>query len=216
MSVTLTTLSATLTKPGLVPYITEWSSEHYPSVPVVARGRWGIGYTRERPGDRDHRGVLWTRTTTAPGNGRPLFRRVHPLRQRRAMRHLLCQVCGRPADQNEQGVLWLLGDPDKGWSGSEVTGQPPVCVDCAVVASRACPHLRGNTLAMRVGHAPIESVTGILYGPGPDGPRRLGAATLPYTDPRIRWLQAFQLMRALDDCTVVDLAEEKERAEAVR
>jgi hypothetical protein len=204
MSSTVTDQSIAKSAP-LVPYITEWSSEHYPSVPVVARGRWGIGYARERRGDRDHRGVLWTRITTAPGNGRPLFRRVHPLRQRRAMRQLLCQICGGPADRNEQGVLWLLGEADKGWTGSEVTGQPPVCLPCALVASRACPHLRGNALALRVRHAPIEGVSGILYRPGPNGPVRLGPATLPYTDPRTRRLQAFQLMRGLYDCTVVDL-----------
>jgi hypothetical protein len=216
MPSTLTDFPATFAKPGLVPYITEWSGERYPKPRIVARGRWGIGYAKERRGDRDHRGVLWTRVTAAPGDGRPRFRQVHPLRQRQAMRRLLCQVCGGPADRDERGVLWLLGEAHKGWAGSEVTGQPPVCLDCAVVASRACPHLRGNALAMRVGHAPIESVAGILHGPGPDGPRRLGAATLPYTDPRIGWLQGFQLMRGLDDCTAVDLAEERERAEAAR
>jgi hypothetical protein len=193
---------------GLVPYITCWSGERPTRTPVVAKGRHCIGYRRERQGDRDAHGVLWARYVRAPGVGEPEFGAVHPYRQRQAMRRLLCQVCGEPADQNDQGVLWLLGQADRPWSGSESTSQPPVCLHCAGPASRVCPHLRGNALALRVRHAPIAGVLGILYAPGRHGPVHIGPMTLPYTDPRVRMLQARQLIRNLLDCTLVNLEQE--------
>lgn len=193
---------------GLVHYITGWSGERPARTPVVAKGRNGIGYRRERPEDRDARGVLWARYVRAPGVGEPEFGAVHPYRQRHAMRRLLCQVCGEPADQNDQGVLWLLGQADRPWSGSESTSQPPICRRCARPASRVCPHLRDNTLALRVRHAPIAGVLGILYTPSRHGPVRVRAARLPYDDPSVRMLQARQLIRNLLDCTVVDVEQE--------
>jgi hypothetical protein len=197
-----------LARAGLVPYIACWSGERPTRTPVVAGSRWGIGYAQERGGDRDAHGVLWGRYVRAPGTGEPEFGRVHPYRQRHAMRRLLCQVCGAVADRNEQGVLWLLGDAGRGWSGAEATGQPPVCLRCAGPASRACPHLRRGTLALRVRHAPIAGVFGKLFAPSRRGPVCVGTATLAYDDPRVRWLQARQLLRDLQDWTVVDLDRE--------
>jgi hypothetical protein len=195
-----------LTRAGLVPYISSWSGEGASRTPVVAKGRWGIGYRRERPGDRDAHGVLWARYVRAPGQGVPQFSRVHPHRQRRAMRQLLCQVCGGPASRNERGVLWLLGEDD--WSGDDPTGQPPICLRCAGPASRACPHLRRRTLALRVRQAPVVAAYGTFYGLGRSGPICIGPAAIAYNDPRISRLHARQLMRALNEWTVVDLNEE--------
>jgi hypothetical protein len=140
--------------------------------------------------------------------GEPRFKKVHPHRQRHAMRRLLCQVCGGPADEDERGILWLIGEPERGWSGEELTGHPPVCLRCAGPAIRACPHLRRGTLALRVRHAPITGVFGGLYTLGRHGPAFVGPATLGYDDPRVRFLHARQLMRSLCDWTVVDLDEE--------
>lgn len=201
-----------LVRAGLVPYIVRWSGERPVRTPVVARGRTGIGYQHERPGDRDAHGVLWTRYVRAPGEGTPEFGGVHPNRQRHAMRRLLCQVCGAPADRNEQGVLWLVGDAGRGWSGEDVTGHPPVCLRCARTARRACPYLReSGTLALRVRDAPLVGVSGKLYEPRRRDLACLGPATLAYDDPRVRYLQATQVMRALRDWTVVDLDHEPRR-----
>ena len=192
---------------GPVPYIVRWSGERPVPIPVVARGLTGIGYRHERPGDRDARGVLWRRYVRAPGDGVPEFGGVHPWRQRRAMRRLLCQVCGGPADRNEHGVLWLVGDPGRGWSDEEVTGHPPVCRRCAAVARRACPYLRDKgALVLRVRDAPLVAVSGTLYELRRRDLVRLGPATVAYDDPRVRYLHATQLMRALRGRTVVDPA----------
>lgn len=197
-----------LVRAGLVPYITNWSGERPSRTPVVAKDRWSIGYRRERRGDRDAHGVLWTRHIRAPGVGEPEFSAVHPYRQRHAMRRLLCQICGEPADRNDQGILWLLGRADRPWPGQESTGQPPICLGCAHVARHVCPHLRGGALTLRVRQAPVAGVLGILYTPGRHGPIPAGATTLPYTDSGVRMLQARQLVRNLFECTVIDLEEE--------
>lgn len=204
--------SDALTRAGLVPYIAPWSGEHRTRARLIATGS-GIAYQDERARDRDDHGVLWMRRTCAPGVGTPQYSKVHPYRQHQAMRDLLCQVCGGPADQDERGILWLLGQADKPWKGAELTAQPPVCLRCAGPASRACPHLRRRTLALRVGRAPVVGVKGILYLPWRGGLARVGPANLSYSDRRIRWLHAFQLFRELHDVTVVDLNEELATAE---
>lgn len=94
----------------IAPYITSWSAEQDLPYRLVERPGLGIGYTDESFGDRDAHGVLWQRAAVRHGVGRPEFGKVHPLRQRRAMRQLLCQVCAGPADRNYDGVLWLLRD----------------------------------------------------------------------------------------------------------
>lgn len=90
---------------GPVPYIALWSGERLPAPRVVNSPRGGIGYPDENLLDRDHCGVLWTRVRSCRGVGEPIYEKQHPLRQRKAMRALLCQVCAAPADQNQHGVL---------------------------------------------------------------------------------------------------------------
>jgi hypothetical protein len=98
---------------SVVPYVTEWSEEQKPPFVVVERPGMGIAYADESLVDRDSNGVLWFRMASRPGIGRPVFGKVHPLRQRRAMRRLLCQVCAGPADRTDDGVLWLMRDCER-------------------------------------------------------------------------------------------------------
>src|ERR1043165_6650830 len=86
---------------SVVPYVTRWTGEQILHPRVVERAPVGIAYTDETVTDRDRDGVLWIRITTSIGDGRPLYRQMHPFRQRRAMRKLLCQVCARPADHTD-------------------------------------------------------------------------------------------------------------------
>jgi hypothetical protein len=100
--------------PVTVPYITQWSAEDFSPVWLVQRRR-GIAYADERPGDRDKHGVLWARVSSLPGQGRPPYGKLHARRQRKAITKLLCLICGRKADRNRDGLLWLVGeDPDGG------------------------------------------------------------------------------------------------------
>lgn len=190
------------------PYITQWSAEQKPSCQLIERLGRGIGYLDETLYDRDDHGVLWDRTPHRPGTGQPMFAVVHPLRQRRAMHRLLCNVCAGPADQTDDGTLWLVRDYRNDWPGwpnrMGVT-EPPVCAPCVRVATRLCPSLRKGAVAIRARHKPIVGVRGLLYRSNGRTPVAIGHETITYGDPRVRWIQARYLIRELLDCDLVPL-----------
>jgi hypothetical protein len=197
----------------VVPYITRWNSEHITKASVVQRSG-GIAYADERPGDRDRYGVLWARVTSSPGQGRPQFGKVHARRQRHAMLRLLCQVCGRPADRNADGVLWLVGEDaadQASWPVPYQTPQPPVCTPCAARAAQMCPHLRLHHSALRVQDFQITGVHGALYYPSHPNPVQIGAAGLALDHTHIRWLRAGQLIVSLCKFTVTSLGKLTDR-----
>jgi hypothetical protein len=190
------------------PYISTWSEETEPPTPVIERPGRGIGYLDETIHDRDRHGVLWLRALSRPGEGQPLFAKVHPLRQRRAMRRLLCNVCGQPADRTEDGVLWLLKDHRTDWPGwpqAMAVTEPPVCLPCVRLATRLCPALRREgAAAVRARNAPISGVHGTLFRCEAGLPVAMDEVTVAYGDPRLRWLRAAKLVRELQDCTIVE------------
>ncbi|WP_328912668.1 MULTISPECIES: hypothetical protein [unclassified Streptomyces] len=197
-------------KPTLgVPYIATWSAEQVLKPTVVFDPRHGrIAYADEVPADRDSHGALWNRITLRPGQGTPQLGKVHSLRQRRAMRRLLCQVCAGPADLNEHGMLWLLGDYSQDWPNwpdGMATPHPPVCLPCAWKSTRACPHLTTGFAAVRVKQYPVVGVYGGIHDPrNPDqGP--VIDEVVGYHHPNIRYTIAHQLVRQLLDCQPVDL-----------
>jgi ferredoxin len=191
----------------VVPYITWWSAEHAPSEPLTIRdGR--LAYPQERLGDRDQHGVLWIRVPLRRGQGRPEFGRLHPRRQRAAMTHLRCQVCGKPADRTSAGLLWLTSeDPaDRGnWPDPLETADPPLCAPCAVKAVQMCPRLRRCHTALRVRKPTPVAVRGSLHRPGTPRPIPLCVAGIYLDDPRVRWILAGQLIVALEQFTVTTL-----------
>ncbi|WP_433890191.1 hypothetical protein [Streptomyces sp. CA-111067] len=192
--------------PVRVPYVTRWSGEKDLDVPVVVRrGGRGVGFAHERAFDREL-GVLWTRTVSEPGRGRPEFGKVHSLRQRLAMGGLRCQICGGPADRNRDGVLWLLdADAHELRRGDELTAHPPVCVPCAHQSVRGCPHLRPAWVAVRVRSYALWGVLGVRYSSlGPE-PVAVDTAQVRFGDPHLRWVRAHQLIASLGDFTVTDL-----------
>ncbi|OLF06242.1 hypothetical protein BLA60_33245 [Actinophytocola xinjiangensis] len=193
------------------PYITQWSGEREPEFTLIERPGRGIGYLNETLTDRDDQGVLWFRTPNRPAHGEPLFARVHPLRQRRAMRRLLCNVCANPADHTADGTLWLLRDFRDDWPGwPENVGaiEPPICVPCVRLSTRLCPALRRGAVAVRVRRAPIAGVRGALHSRGPSSePHPTDDITVTYDDPRARWVRAINLVRQLQECTLIDPAD---------
>jgi len=192
----------------IVPYVTAWSTERTLPAQVAAHPNFGIGYADETLGDRDRHGILWPRTPSRPGHGRPEFGKVHPLRQRRAMRRLRCQVCAGPPDRDALGVLWLLRDHRADWSDwpeRMAATEPPVCLRCARLSVRACPALRTGHVAVRVGDSAVQGVYGVRYRPGQPYPAPAGDAIVTFDDPDIHWVRAAQLVRELRDCTLVEL-----------
>jgi len=197
-------------KPTVVPFITSREAEIHSTARLVVRpeGR-GIGYHDEGDQDRDERGVLWGRVTQALASP-PVWRNVHPARQRVCMERLLCQICADPADRTGAGWLFLQGG--KGGEGV-LTAQPPLCLQHALVAALQCPYLNGQLQAMRVQAPLLYGVLGtgyildrhseLLQLP-PDPP-------VPYSHPRVGWVLASQLVRCLTGVTVIDLEQEVDR-----
>ncbi|HEV2783870.1 MAG TPA: hypothetical protein VGX25_31170 [Actinophytocola sp.] len=190
-----------------VPYVTTWTTEQPLPTEVIARPGSGIAYADETLGDRDGNGVLWQRMASRPGRGRPEFGKVHPLRQRRAMRRLLCGICAGPPDRTEQGVLWLVRDFRNDWPGwpeRMAATEPPVCLPCARRSVRVCPALRLGAVAVRVGRSAVAGVYGVRYQAGNPLPIAVADAVVAFDDPAIGWVCAAQLVRELRDCTVLD------------
>jgi hypothetical protein len=193
---------------GVVPYIATWSEETKPDVKVIERTQFSIAFADETLADRDRDGLLWTRTTVCPGQGRPQFAVIHSVRQRRAMRRLLCQVCAQPADYTDEGLLWLLPDyyqEAAGWPEDFDLAEPPICRSCVPIAIRLCPALRKGHLAVRSRSAPVSGVKGLVYRAGQPSPVLIRQDLVRRDNPAIHWTVAEQLLRALRDCTMVDL-----------
>ncbi|MDT0465129.1 hypothetical protein [Streptomyces gibsoniae] len=204
-------MSAVLTYKGhTVPHITAWSSEHLKQPPVV-RSAGGVTFADIAFAGFPHRdsaGVLWQPWALRQGDGMPEFGRVHGPRQRRAMRRRLCQVCGGPADENEQGTLWLLENhvTAPGWPEREVTTHPPVCASCVPLVRSQCPHMQ-DAVTVRVGRAAVDGIYGLLYAAGLGGPVPGEAKVVFAGDPRVKWMVGAQLAATLCNVTVVDRPE---------
>jgi hypothetical protein len=188
---------------SVVPYVGQWTGEDSPPYSVVRRPEGGIGYADETIMDRDEWGVLWVRMRSRIGVGKPLFTKLHPRRQRRAMLRLICQVCAEPADRSEQGMLWLL--PGSHVSGADeqddgiATTQPPLCRQCARISSRMCPALRDSHVALRA-RSHVYGVTGVVFRPGHPFPRMTATdydGVVPFSSPAIAWTLATHLVRVL-------------------
>ncbi|MGA5489545.1 hypothetical protein ACPCK1_17535 [Streptomyces pseudogriseolus] len=205
-----------LARPDVVPFIAAWSGEQQLDRTVVYSGHGGIAYADETPEDRDQYGVLWNGRAMARGTGRPLYGNVHPMRQRMAMQHLLCQVCGDPAGRDRLGVLWLIEDNRhdwKGWPNDLLTTHPPVCLPCAGKAVEMCPHLVDSYVAVRVRESDVCAVYGRMWSSSALGrPVKAGNAdVVAFGTLAARWVLAGQLVRSLNGCTFVDLQRELAR-----
>lgn len=204
----MTLIAPPVESPMTVPYIVMWSEEQELPTRIVESPRGGIRFADEVIGDRDRYGVLWTRTSSGAGRGRPKFAVMHSLRQRRAMRRLLCQICGQPADQDERGILWLLPDRTEGrpgWPNGQWVVEPPVCRPCAPIAATLCPALRRGHVAVRVRSAPICGVKGLTYRSAGPEPAIVQDEMVEIGTAKIRWTLGELLMRELEDCIRVDL-----------
>lgn len=181
-----------------VPYVARWSSEQCGARGITVRADGaGLCYRDEQRGDRDRHGVLWVRAPQTPGEGRPDFRGMHPLRQRRAVEGLLCQVCSSPADRDRHGWLFLLPRTGADPEGSLCT-KPPLCRRCVHLALRHCPRLT-DAIALRVRKPRMWGVFGDAFAPGPDGRLRHvpSHGYLPYGDTATPWFLAVQLVLEL-------------------
>ncbi|MFE7358027.1 hypothetical protein ACFU8Q_34070 [Streptomyces sp. NPDC057543] len=202
----------------LVPYITAREGEEPESILALRAtfdraGHPALGYWDESQEDRDPRGVLWGRCSQLIGRGglplgRPRWRLIHPARQRETMTRLHCQICAGPT-RTPQGHPFLepatKGRPQPG--DILRTAQPPVCLAHLRAAVEQCPHLQKGYTALMVRSAPLYGVIGTPYQWTRDGIVALAGddTPIPYRTSELRWFLASQLVRCLQDFTVVDL-----------
>ncbi|MEV4890565.1 hypothetical protein AB0K48_14345 [Nonomuraea sp. NPDC055795] len=157
-----------------VPYITAYDEEFaerpFTLIPdACATDGWRLGFVGAARQDWLF-GVLWHRPGLHRG-GRPEWKMVNTLRQRRCMLRLLCQVCGGPARDAPTGrVSWLLADSSvTGSAGKPFTNAPPTCRACIPGALATCPRLRRAARVYTVRAAEPYGVVGDAVRPSPRG-----------------------------------------------
>ncbi|WP_063728816.1 hypothetical protein [Streptomyces sp. RTd22] len=195
----------------IVPYISSWSAETA-CIPSVVRkfGNMGpfLAYADETAYDRGQHGALWVRQPLARGKGHPLMDSVHALRQRQAMRHMLCQVCRTPAvEASPERQIFLLKAADGPLVDGTRTTAPPVCSSCAPLATDSCPRLStGGHVAAWVERAEPWGVAGVLYDPETLRPvHDEGLVRVAHGSEEFRWVIAHREVVILHGCTAVDM-----------
>ncbi|MFJ4343007.1 hypothetical protein [Streptomyces sp. NPDC088915] len=200
-----------------VPFIAPWSHETPRAGTIVRASRGaGIAYADELDVVDRRNGTLWVRWSALRGAGRPHLGGVHPLRQRQAMSHMLCQVCAAStygdAFSRWGGRHLFLVRADQGQEirDGETTATPPICEPCAAESVRACPELGKGYTAALVERPQPWGVAGIPYNPrtlapAPAPKTRDGLTFVNYEDPRLPWTLAARDVVTLLGCTPVDL-----------
>jgi hypothetical protein len=147
--------------------------------------------------------VLWLREGNAPGAGEPQWAEVNGPRQRQAMRHPRCQVCGQPMAA-DMPIPFLFSRPElaalrlaEAEGGPATTTTPPCCHACWPLATRLCPHLiRNGSVPCQVTAITSWGACGDLYTA--DGQRHR-QRSLPHGHPRLPRLLGKQAVVQLHD-----------------
>lgn len=104
------------------PWNASWSSE---SRVEIRPCRWA-----------GNRLALWS--PHSPGQGRPIFAKPHPVRQRRSIAEMRCTVCGEQTSSADRWWFGLGSHLENGWFA---TTESPVHRRCADLALDHCPRL---------------------------------------------------------------------------
>jgi hypothetical protein len=87
-------------------------------------------------------GRLALHAPSRPGVGRPMFKNPHPVRQRRAITEMRCDICARPLRNRTKHLLapgrYVEAEGRMVWAYQE----PCVCSECLPLARRWCPHVQ--------------------------------------------------------------------------
>ncbi|MEU0109056.1 hypothetical protein ABZ313_27405 [Streptomyces sp. NPDC006251] len=209
----------TVTKSGLVPFITQRHGEEAaPDNLVIYRHSSGprLYYGDEDPRDRPLRGVLWARCGFNPVDARhmptgaPQWKLMHPYRQMITMQALRCQVCAEPA-RTPLGFIFLAGPRDEDPTQPAIyTNQPPVCPKHVRAAAVLCPHLERKPMVFLAKSAPLYGVSGVIYGLDERLQVHVVARpdhALSFGHPNMPTVLASQLIRRLSSFRILDMEE---------
>lgn len=121
-------------------------------------------------------GVLWARHGQ-DRTGRPTWKAINALRQRRAMMRHLCMVCSQPATDEDGRIWWLFHtDPEATPDGRLITNIPPTCRECIPEALATCPPLQKRSRVCSAAGSTPFSVIADLYAPGSLDPHAVRVA----------------------------------------
>lgn len=152
-----------------VPWVARWSNEGNQTPIRIGRrtdGRIEASY-EDGVEIRDDNGILWHREGLTR-SGTPEFGEVSVYRQRAAMRHRLCQVCGTKIEGRV--IRWLL-HPDQivQRDGKTLTSSPPTCDSCVNLSIVECPAMKRERMIARVLEYQLWGVYGTATRFGADG-----------------------------------------------
>jgi hypothetical protein len=138
-----------------VPWVALWSAEE------------GTAFLAEEI--YDGKPSLCVSHLEALGEGTARLGMMSQLRQRRAMRLGLCQVCGKPMTRRYV-ALSTSGERIKlGRSGSfPLLIEPPACATCASIALAHCPGVRGRTFVELLDLILVQQIVRPLGDPAQD------------------------------------------------
>lgn len=124
---------------------------------------WNAGWTAEERYEirpcrwADGQLAMWQ--PHLPNQGKPIFAKPHIVRQRQSVRNFVCTVCGKSTPENDR--YWFgLGRITDGYF---MTTESPVHHECAQLALKVCPHLRGKAHDLAQfpkSHVVFESIIG--------------------------------------------------------
>ncbi|WP_073772710.1 hypothetical protein [Streptomyces sp. MJM1172] len=206
--------------PVPIPYVAAYSNELGPAESELclewpANGKPPhLAYQHPRPDDRDSHGNLWVRMTR-PGAeelGAVRFDSMDPLRQRRCMEELLCQVCAEPAER-EHGTLfieWQHENEPPMRPNRITTDMPPVCPTCLPLSLRYCRYLRDekSVTLLLVRKSVLCGVSGTLYRVDPSLTQWIPSGADAYSSfnkPRFPGMLAQRMYRRLHGVTVLSM-----------
>jgi hypothetical protein len=118
---------------------------YWNGLPVPLTATWSGELDQSWIADCPHAKAPALMAVERPGEGRPFFKRPHPVRQRRAMALCLCDICGRPLRNRTKylcGNVRSFEAEGRLWPG---TSEPLVCSACLPLAQAHCPFVKAAT-----------------------------------------------------------------------
>ena len=182
-----------------VPWVAIWSAER--RGPTMTMDRNGlVPASRNEPYVRREFG-MWMLTTPTRREGTPDFGSTHSARQRKSMRELRCQVCGRAPAEGGGQRLWTIppnAEHSKLWLDHLVLN-PLTCEDCWRLVTQPdgpCPYVANVKVPAFTGRpGKVWGVSGTLMLPGD----RERDVAIPFGHPHLPWVLGRELIMQLTD-----------------
>jgi hypothetical protein len=182
-----------------VPWVAIWTAER--RGPTMTLARDGLVPVDRRDGYARQEFGVWCIAGPTLTEGTPEFGSTHSARQRKAMRELRCQVCGRSPKQGGGKRLWTIppegGEHEELWERNLVINAP-TCEDCWRFVTQAdgpCPYVARQKVPAFTGPSTPWGLSGTVVLPGEHEVEVL----MEFGDRRMMWLLGRELIMRVSD-----------------